>query len=218
MRFYINRHPLVLERLHNIQEFTYPKKENLLAGNKSTPIAQTNRNNLLSAYPGVDGIKTGYLDESGYNIALTAQKDNRRLIVILLGEPSVQSRNQNGIKLLDYGFDNFVNIELKAPSSQLIRVWKGDPNTTTPLTSEKLIVTIPKGNELLLRGEISQLLYMTAPVAKGEIVGEIKIFMDDTVLYKENMYCADYIPRGSWWRICIDSIIVFFRNLFGYPT
>ena len=73
---YIDKHPEALSLLHSLTEFTYPKKANLPPGGKSThgSITQKNNNILLGSLEGVDGLKTGYIDESGYNIALTAER------------------------------------------------------------------------------------------------------------------------------------------------
>ncbi|MFN3514736.1 MAG: D-alanyl-D-alanine carboxypeptidase [Phenylobacterium sp.] len=64
-----------------------------------------NHNGMLNSVPGVDGIKTGYTNASGYNIAVSAVRDNRRLITVVLGAPSTAARNQNAEQLLLTGFD-----------------------------------------------------------------------------------------------------------------
>jgi D-alanyl-D-alanine carboxypeptidase (penicillin-binding protein 5/6) len=64
-----------------------------------------NHNGMLNTMPGVDGIKTGYTNASGYNIAVSAVRDDRRLIAVVLGAPSTASRNNNAQELLLTGFD-----------------------------------------------------------------------------------------------------------------
>ena len=64
-----------------------------------------NHNGLLGAMPGVDGLKTGYTNASGYNLAVSAVRDNRRLIAVVLGAPSTATRNNNAEDLLLTGFD-----------------------------------------------------------------------------------------------------------------
>lgn len=64
-----------------------------------------NHNGLLFDVPGVDGIKTGYTAASGFNLAASAVRDNKRLIVVVLGGPSSKLRNTNVEELLDTGFD-----------------------------------------------------------------------------------------------------------------
>ncbi len=64
-----------------------------------------NHNGLLGRTPGVDGLKTGYTNASGFNIAVSAVRDNRRLITVVLGAPSTAIRNENAEDLILTGFD-----------------------------------------------------------------------------------------------------------------
>ncbi|MDR2370528.1 MAG: serine hydrolase, partial [Treponema sp.] len=75
-REYIRLHPEALAEFHSVPEFAYPLASNAGAAFRDKPgtIVQQNRNTLLKTFPGVDGLKTGYIDESGYNIALTAER------------------------------------------------------------------------------------------------------------------------------------------------
>jgi D-alanyl-D-alanine carboxypeptidase len=64
-----------------------------------------NHNHLLTGVPGVDGLKTGFTNASGFNIAISGVRDGRRLIVVVLGGPTRVSRDQNAEDLLLTGFD-----------------------------------------------------------------------------------------------------------------
>jgi D-alanyl-D-alanine carboxypeptidase (penicillin-binding protein 5/6) len=64
-----------------------------------------NHNHLLNSVPGVDGLKTGFTNASGYNIAISGVRENRRLIVVVMGGPTTASRDQNAEDLLLTGFD-----------------------------------------------------------------------------------------------------------------
>lgn len=63
-------------------------------------------NNLMDRYPGMDGLKTGFTDASGFNLASTAVRDGRRLFAIVLGGRSARSRDNLMARLLDDGFDH----------------------------------------------------------------------------------------------------------------
>lgn len=65
----------------------------------------TNHNHLLSNVAGVDGLKTGFTNASGFNIAISGVRDGRRLIVVVLGGPTRAARDQNAEDLLLTGFD-----------------------------------------------------------------------------------------------------------------
>lgn len=64
-----------------------------------------NTNGLLHSMPGVDGIKTGYTNASGYNLAASAVRDGRRLITIVLGGRTSQTRNAHVAELINTGFE-----------------------------------------------------------------------------------------------------------------
>lgn len=63
-------------------------------------------NNLMDRYPGMDGLKTGFTDASGFNLASTAVHDGRRLFAVVLGGRSASARDNLMTRLLDDGFDN----------------------------------------------------------------------------------------------------------------
>ena len=63
-----------------------------------------NYNPLLGRYPGADGMKTGFICASGFNLVATAMRDNRRLIVVVLGAPSGAARAMKAAELLESGF------------------------------------------------------------------------------------------------------------------
>jgi D-alanyl-D-alanine carboxypeptidase len=63
-----------------------------------------NTNRLIDAYPGADGMKTGFICASGFNLVATATRDNKRLIAVVLGAPSSAARAFKAAQLLERGF------------------------------------------------------------------------------------------------------------------
>jgi D-alanyl-D-alanine carboxypeptidase len=63
-----------------------------------------NHNGLLGHYPGADGMKTGFTCPAGFNVVASANHSGRRLIVVVLGAPTAESRNQEAANLFDRGF------------------------------------------------------------------------------------------------------------------
>ena len=64
-------------------------------------------NRLLISFPGADGMKTGFICDSGFNIVASATRDGRRLVAVVLGEPSVASRSDRASNLLENGFKRY---------------------------------------------------------------------------------------------------------------
>ncbi|MBD5539307.1 MAG: D-alanyl-D-alanine carboxypeptidase [Desulfovibrio sp.] len=90
-RAYLKSHPDALE-MHNTRLLTH--------GGLTT----WNRNPLLGQYPGADGLKTGWIRASGYNMIFTASKEGRRLLAVIMGAPDVYARGVEACRLLDAGF------------------------------------------------------------------------------------------------------------------
>ena len=63
-----------------------------------------NHNHLLADYKGTDGIKTGYIRASGFNLAASVVRDGRRLIAVVFGGKTSRSRDKHMMSLLDRGF------------------------------------------------------------------------------------------------------------------
>jgi D-alanyl-D-alanine carboxypeptidase len=63
-----------------------------------------NHNGMLRDYPGTDGIKTGFINASGFNIVTSSQREGVRLVGVVLGGVSWQQRNNHMAELLDDGF------------------------------------------------------------------------------------------------------------------
>ena len=102
-------------KYYSIPEFTWNK------------IRQQNRNPLLKDYPGADGMKTGYTREAGYGLVGSAERDGRRLIMVIAGLKSINERKQEAQTLLDWGFRQFRAIDVYAKGDRVgkARVWGG---------------------------------------------------------------------------------------------
>jgi len=70
-----------------------------------------NANTLLRTYKGVDGLKTGFVCDAGYNITATAKRGKTRLVAVVLGAQNSAVRQRETAKLLDYGFRRAANEE-----------------------------------------------------------------------------------------------------------
>ncbi len=64
-------------------------------------------NGLLISFPGADGMKTGFICDSGFNIVVSATRDGRKLVAVVLGEPSTRTRNARAAQLLENGFQRY---------------------------------------------------------------------------------------------------------------
>ena len=84
-----------------------------------------NYNPLLGRYAGADGMKTGFICSSGFNLVATATRDNRQLIAVVLGAPTSAARAQKAAELLESGF-------ARNPLAWLLPAF-GNVNALTPI-------------------------------------------------------------------------------------
>ncbi len=68
-------------------------------------VAHRNHNRLMTRYEGMDGIKTGYIRASGFNLMASAKRNDKRLIAIVFGGRTAKSRDNRVAEVLDYGFN-----------------------------------------------------------------------------------------------------------------
>jgi len=80
----------------------YPVFSVLSYNYKGRPLA--NHNRMLASYAGADGMKTGYTNASGYNLVMSAVRDNRRLIGVVMGGNTAFQRDELMAELMDQGF------------------------------------------------------------------------------------------------------------------
>jgi D-alanyl-D-alanine carboxypeptidase (penicillin-binding protein 5/6) len=221
-REYIRLHPQVLSEFHSVLEFAYPRANNVSAAYQSRPntIVQTNSNTLLKTFPGVDGLKTGYIDEAGYNIALTAQRDGTRYITVILGAPASRGgnyiRDRDGERLLSWAFGNFKTVHPSTEPIKPVRLWKGkdkfaELQIAAPTTeNEPLIFTAPidRATSLIIKDEIVSPLI--APLPASFPVGWLVISDEQGELHRVQLLTAREYPQGNFFKRLWDSIRLFF--------
>ncbi len=219
VRQYLRTWPETLSRYHSLKEYAYPAAENLVAPHVEAPIIQRNRNTLLWDYPGVDGLKTGFIPSSGYNIALTGERDGRRLIVVLLGAPGEThalggaNRSRDGKALLDYGFDEFETLELGAPEVAGIRVWKGEQADVALGVAAAPRITLPRGLRAKLVGELEYENELEAPVQRGRRYGRAVWRVGETTVVEAPLVAQANVARGGLLSVLYDTFRLFFRSV-----
>jgi len=231
-RFYISEHPEALTSFHSVWEFAYPKAENVAEAYKENPrtIKQTNRNLLLDTLEGVDGLKTGYIIESGYNIALTAKRGETRLLAVLLGGPGRSSlhggqiRAEDGAKLIEWGFAHYKTLHLALNPLPQPRIWKGTVNRANLLISgasadhhtNKIIFTTEKQRGIELQQRVELFEPLIAPLEVGSVVGHLVIYDELGILQSIPLTVEETIPKGNFFKRLFDSIVLGIKKIFLY--
>jgi D-alanyl-D-alanine carboxypeptidase (penicillin-binding protein 5/6) len=163
-RSYIQEFPEVLQ-FHSMQEYTYSE------------IKQYNRNSLLRKDPSVDGLKTGYVSAGGYHLLVTAKRENRRLIAVVMGADNRSMREKEARKLLNYGYQHFELLPLFTQDQVLaeIPVWKGARNTVSLVPAASGVMTVPAELKTAISHERVFPKDIVAPVRQGQEIGKAVI-------------------------------------------
>jgi D-alanyl-D-alanine carboxypeptidase (penicillin-binding protein 5/6) len=180
-------------------------------------IKQANRNQLLMRDPAVDGLKTGHTEEAGYCLVSSAEKDDMRLIAVVMGTKSSKSRTQESLKLLNYGFRFYSSHSLYAANEPLetVRVWKGKLSKLALGLADSLQVTIPKGQQDALTGEFVVDTNIEAPIPVGTQLGTLKVKLNDEVIEEKPLVALTSVEEAGFFSRLWDSIILFFMTLFA---
>jgi D-alanyl-D-alanine carboxypeptidase (penicillin-binding protein 5/6) len=219
-REYLRQHPLSLAEFHSVREFAYPKAANVAEAFRGDPktIVQENRNNLLKTFAGVDGLKTGYIDEAGYNIALTAERNHTRFIAVILGAPARPGgdriRDRDGERLLTWAFDHFKTVRPVIRQPEPARVWKGREKQVTLHLAEDPVFTAPLGRAVSLQytDEINHPLI--APLPADYPVGTLVISDEEGELYRVRLLTTQAYEQGNIFKRIWDSIRLRFKKKF----
>jgi len=218
-RQYLMMHPQSLTEFHSVPEFAYPMEVNVREKNKYNPrtITQENRNTLLKVFPGVDGFKTGFINESGYNIALTAQRNNTRFICVILGAPNTRGgtgiRDKDGIDILTWAFDNFKTVRLKDIKIENAKLWKGKEKNVELALANSADFTSPitRANNLQYATIIEKKL--TAPLPAGSPVGYFIISDEQGELNRVQLITAAEAKKGNIFvRMWHSILLLFVKN------
>ncbi len=140
-------------------------------------IKQRNRNQLLDAYPGADGLKTGHTQASGYGMVASAKQDGRRLIVVVNGLTSEAERAHETKRLLDLGFREFREYALLKAGDTVgeAEVWAGDVRGVPLVVREPVKVIMRRASRDGLKVTLNFIEPVDAPVANGQELGKLTI-------------------------------------------
>ena len=149
--------------------------EDYLRKNTNNKFWLVNTNKLLRSYKGVDGLKTGMTDDAGYCMAVTAKRDNMRLLAIVLGEKEGKVRNQETTELLDYGFNNYEMSTIKNKGDRIgeISFAKAIPKTIDITLQEDVMIIRKKGDSKKEYKSEVKLDNLTLPINKGDRIGKL---------------------------------------------
>lgn len=187
-------------KIDSVKSFTYNK------------ITQPNRNRLLWLDPSVDGMKTGHTEAAGYCMIASAKRPNgtgeRRLISVVLGTTSDQSRTQESQKLLNWGFQNFDTVKLygKDQPVETPQIWKGSGKTIKIGFTRDIYVTVPRGVAGKMKPVLERMDPLVAPIALHSKVGMMKMMVDGKSIAEFPIVALESVTEAGIFGRAWDSI------------
>ena len=165
----------------------------------------TNTNKLIYQFPGIDGLKTGFHAQAGFNVAATAQRDGLRMIAVVMGAPSSTTRFDEAKRLLAMGFNSYRRVVLArkdAPVGPEIRVSGSTLRRIRAVAQEDIAVVIKKSIEKQLVTDVQVPQDLSAPAHRGQVIGEVRIKHQDQILTRTAAVVPEEIPKvGLIWRL-----------------
>lgn len=195
---------------YTIKKYRYP----------GTPAANdSNRNLLLFRDPTVDGLKTGHTDAAGYCLIATAKRDfpglgtpgapgSRRLLSIVLGAASENSRANESQKLLNWGYTAFEAVKLFDANQAVVSpaVWKGKSATVKLGRPQAIVVAVPTGGAARLKTQVLRVDPLVAPFTKGQTLASLHVTSGEQVLIDVPLLALEAVEQAGLFGRAWDAL------------
>ena len=177
-------------------------------------IKQRNRNSLLFRDDSVDGLKTGYTKAARYCLVASANREDMRLIAVVMGAESVRSRARSAQSLLNYGFRFYETRRVYASNEKVtdVRVWKGDAMHLALGLEQSLYVTVPRGRLDEIDAKMEIVARLVAPVRAGEQQGVLRLALRDDLSIERPLVALEDVVEGNLWRRVSDHVRMMFEE------
>ena len=167
-----------------------------------------NTNKLVRFYDGADGLKTGFTDNAKYTMAVTAKRNDMRLIAVVLGEEVSKVRNQETTELLDYGFNLYkVNvIKEKGTIIQTIELDKGNKASVDIVLEEDITILSKKSDQDKNYTEKVIINDVELPLSKNQEVGRLELYDGSTKIRSYSLIVNEDVKKKNLWQLFIDNL------------
>ena len=164
-------------------------------GGRVTQLTNTNR--LTRLYSGCDGYKTGSTNEARYCMSATAKKNGMRLVAVVLGANAGQTRFDEARAMLEYGFAGytlFTPVKAGDALGMDVAVRLGDEDQVSAVSGGGVSLLLRKGEEKGVTLEAALADSVSAPVQKGDLLGEIRVKQGEQVVASVPAVAGEDVP------------------------
>ncbi len=166
-----------------------------------------NTNKLIRFYNGANGLKTGSTSLAGCCLSATAKRNDMQLIAVTLGSENSNDRFNSARTLLDYGFANYaIQKPWEGSEPPVIAVTKGTVDFIKPIMEDEEGILSEKGgsNEMTVEWKLPE--EISAPIVKGQKIGEINIISGGNVIASKNLIADTDIAKKGFFGMFKDCI------------
>lgn len=168
-----------------------------------------NTNKLVRFYEGCDGLKTGFTDNAGYTMTVTAKRNNLRLIAVVLGEKEGKVRNNETMELLNYGFDNY-KIDMIKSKDEVIKnipINKGNKSSVNIFLKNDLSILSKKSDKDIKYDYEIKVNDIDLPIKSGEIVGKINLLNNKKIIKSEDLIIKEDLKKINIFKYILNKLI-----------
>jgi D-alanyl-D-alanine carboxypeptidase (penicillin-binding protein 5/6) len=158
-----------------------------------------NRNPLIYANIGADGVKTGFTEESDYGVVGSAVQDGRRLVLVENGVKSQSGRKDDAIRLLSWGFKSFDKYTV-FPAGEVVGqavVWGGEKIYVNLRGDGDVRILLPRNAKQKLQGKIVYPGPVIAPIKEGDRIGELQVTAENGIKTSAPLYAAESVEKAG---------------------
>jgi D-alanyl-D-alanine carboxypeptidase (penicillin-binding protein 5/6) len=196
----IEHHPDLYERYFGTQELTFGG------------ITQPNHNPLLGEVEGADGIKTGFTNQAGFGLLGAAQRNGRRLVMVVAGAQSSRDRGRAARALIEWGFTAFESRPLNAAVLERLsaRVQNGSSSQLRLRPKPPFSVTVPAGKDPAITLELQYDGPLRAPIMAGTNAAKLEISVEGMPTSRIPLFADQDVEKASFLRRIWNGIIGWF--------
>ena len=201
---------LAKELIKHDEIFRFSSKyEDYIRTNTPNKYWLVNTNKLIRFYEGADGLKTGFTDDALYTMAVTAKKDNMRLIAIVLGEKEGKVRNSEAMELLNYGFDNYKLEKLKSKDEiiEIIKIEKGNKKEVNVYLKDDLTILTKKANKNIKYDYRINIDEINLPKNEGDKVGTIEVLNNNKIIKSSDLIIKEELYKVKYYKYLLNKLL-----------
>lgn len=172
----IRDYPELYREYYGMRNFTWGRT---MGDNR--PITQENRNPLFGRVAGADGLKTGHTEEAGYGFTGSADRNGRRVVMVVAGLTGFNQRIEESVRFMEWGYSAWESRPLLRQGQRIgeARVQGGGVASVGLVAPRPIAVTYPAGRGQGLRVRIVYQGPVRAPIAQGQHIADLVVTTAD---------------------------------------